>query len=322
MSKLLFNEHPLVILPELAVRIGLNEAIVLQQIHYWLQKSDHIIEGQRWVYNSVEDWSKQFPFFSPSTVRRTLEKLTADKYLTTGCFNKLKMDKTKWYTINYSALECEQETAFVNTANRSVQIEQMESSTTSKRLGLVEQMESPKLSEAIPETTQKLTPETTTTTTTANDDGGDVKLKINSIGDISWYLRATWGKEGSLGHNVFNGPEGLNAFAKEIGLEELQICIDIAAESTPDKRSVRYLKGIVAKRAAERIEKTTSVPTPGQSNNGGLAHFVCDTCGRDGSMQVSALIKHRGETFGCEGCETRHSVNDLLKEFDKANKSV
>ena len=38
MSKLLINEHPLQVLPSLATKIGLNEAIVLQQIHYWKKK--------------------------------------------------------------------------------------------------------------------------------------------------------------------------------------------------------------------------------------------------------------------------------------------
>ena len=35
MSKLLLNEQPLLIMPTLASKIGLNESIVLQQIHYW-----------------------------------------------------------------------------------------------------------------------------------------------------------------------------------------------------------------------------------------------------------------------------------------------
>ena len=36
MSRLLINENPLQVLPTLAVKIGLNEAMILQQMHYWL----------------------------------------------------------------------------------------------------------------------------------------------------------------------------------------------------------------------------------------------------------------------------------------------
>ena len=64
MSRLLIHESPLQVLPSLAVKIGLNEAIILQQLHYWLNP-DHnknIREGSHWVYNSYEQWQKQFPF--------------------------------------------------------------------------------------------------------------------------------------------------------------------------------------------------------------------------------------------------------------------
>jgi hypothetical protein len=38
MSKLLISESPIMILPPLAVRVGVNEAVVLQQVHDWLVK--------------------------------------------------------------------------------------------------------------------------------------------------------------------------------------------------------------------------------------------------------------------------------------------
>ena len=41
-SKLLVDEPPLIVLPSLAVAIGLAEAILLQQIHYWLRQGGHV----------------------------------------------------------------------------------------------------------------------------------------------------------------------------------------------------------------------------------------------------------------------------------------
>ncbi|MDQ0221345.1 replication protein [Peribacillus cavernae] len=105
MSKLLINEKTLVLLPSLAVKIGLNEAIVLQQIHYWLSSSSHVIEGRRWVYNTYKDWNKQLPFWSESTIKRTIMALEDLGYLISANFNRSKMDKTKWYTIDYEKLE-------------------------------------------------------------------------------------------------------------------------------------------------------------------------------------------------------------------------
>ncbi|TYS50111.1 DnaD domain-containing protein [Bacillus infantis] len=105
MSKLLLDESPIVVLPTLAEKIGLNESMILQQLHYWLEKSSNVQDGFTWVYNSYEDWQEQFPFWSISTIRRTITKLETKGLFITGKFNKLKIDNTKWYRINYDLLE-------------------------------------------------------------------------------------------------------------------------------------------------------------------------------------------------------------------------
>lgn len=38
--------------PKLAELLGLSESIVLSQIHYWLNKSNNLIDGKPWVYNN------------------------------------------------------------------------------------------------------------------------------------------------------------------------------------------------------------------------------------------------------------------------------
>lgn len=62
MSNLLLNEVPLMCQPSLATKIGLNEAIFIQQLHYWLNRSTNYIDNRIWVYNTIDDWHKQFPF--------------------------------------------------------------------------------------------------------------------------------------------------------------------------------------------------------------------------------------------------------------------
>lgn len=100
-SKSLIPEQPLLVLPSLAKKIGLNEAIVLQQLHYWLSSSEHIYGGRRWVYNSYGEWQRQFPFWSTYTIKRIFLGLGKRSLVLTGNFNRLPMDKTKWYTIDY-----------------------------------------------------------------------------------------------------------------------------------------------------------------------------------------------------------------------------
>ena len=104
-SQLLINEPPLQVLPTLARHIGLNEAIVLQQIHYWLSPQFHknVFEGRYWVRNTYGQWQRQFSFWGEKTIRRTianLEKLGLLTTFVTGGFNKVK-----YYTINYAYFE-------------------------------------------------------------------------------------------------------------------------------------------------------------------------------------------------------------------------
>lgn len=105
MSKLLINEQPLQVLPSLANIIGLNEAIVLQQLHFFLRISRNKVGGRSWVYNTINDWQSEFSFWSVKTVQRTIENLEkSGLVVSTDKFNKMKMDKTKWYTIDYQKL--------------------------------------------------------------------------------------------------------------------------------------------------------------------------------------------------------------------------
>jgi hypothetical protein len=90
MSRLLINERPVMIIPSLATKIGLNEAVVLQQIHYWLGISKHKKEGRTWVYNTYEDWQKQLPFWSISTIKRTIRSLEMLGLLLSENWNRRK----------------------------------------------------------------------------------------------------------------------------------------------------------------------------------------------------------------------------------------
>ncbi|MFE7378378.1 hypothetical protein ACFU6E_27870 [Bacillus cereus] len=55
MSKLLIYEKPLIVLPGLIKVVGLNEAIFLQQVHYWLNKLKNFTNGYYLVYNSYNE---------------------------------------------------------------------------------------------------------------------------------------------------------------------------------------------------------------------------------------------------------------------------
>ena len=105
-SKLLINEPPLQVLPSLAGKLGLNGAIFLQQVHYWISMpTAREREGRRWVYNSLPQWQEQFPFWSEDTIQRTIAALEKQGVLLSGNYNERAFDKTKWYSIDYAALD-------------------------------------------------------------------------------------------------------------------------------------------------------------------------------------------------------------------------
>lgn len=105
-KSLLISEPPLQLIPTLAIILkSSDKALMLQQIHYWLQRSNNIEEGHRWVFNSVKNWQKQFPWLTEKTVQRYLRNLCDMGLLITGNFNKANFDRTKWYRIDYDALD-------------------------------------------------------------------------------------------------------------------------------------------------------------------------------------------------------------------------
>lgn len=106
-AKWLFDEHPILVDRELASVIGLNEAIVLQQLNYWLHsKSAKQINGRLWVYNTYDNWRKDnFPFWSRNTIRRAFDSCIKRGLIITGNFNKAGFDKTKWYSIDIEKLD-------------------------------------------------------------------------------------------------------------------------------------------------------------------------------------------------------------------------
>lgn len=107
MASLLLNERPLVVLPSLAEALGsVDEAIILQQLNYWLQKSTKVHDGKRWVYNTLDAWMAQFPWIkSKTTLKKHLNRLAKLGLVLKGNYNKAGFDRTAWYSIDYQQLE-------------------------------------------------------------------------------------------------------------------------------------------------------------------------------------------------------------------------
>lgn len=89
---------------ELAKQYGVNEAIMLQNLAFWVQKNAannrHIHDGKAWTYNSAAAFERLFPFWSPAQIRRILASLEEQGTITSGNYNDLQLDRTKWYAVS------------------------------------------------------------------------------------------------------------------------------------------------------------------------------------------------------------------------------
>ena len=229
MSKLLIDDYPILVLPKLATEIGLNEAIVLQQIHYWLGSSKHIHDGFIWIYNSYKEWEEQFPFWSNVTIRRTITSLEKQNLIITSNYNKAGFDKTKWYTINYLELE--------GVSKRVAQNEQTMWSKRANGVAQNEQVEQLKMSKPIPETTQ----ETTSEISSGDILSGNPTASRIPYKEIVDYLNEKTGK--NFKHKTAKTRKFIEArWNQDFRLDDFKKVIDVKTDEWLNTDSDKYLR--------------------------------------------------------------------------------
>jgi hypothetical protein len=106
-NRMLLDERPLVLLPSLAMAVGVNEAIVIQQLHFYLadRRNGKDYKGEQWIYKTYEKWqSDDFPFWPAITIRRTFRALKERK-LIISCQPEGYKSRQKYYRINYEVLD-------------------------------------------------------------------------------------------------------------------------------------------------------------------------------------------------------------------------
>ncbi|QGH73822.1 hypothetical protein [Vibrio phage vB_VhaM_VH-8] len=89
-----------------AMKYGVEKAVVLANIRFWLNNNKNKDlsavkhDGYYWMYNTAKDMSNVLPYFTQSKVQRLLKQLEDDGVLIVGNYNKVKYDRTKWYTLS------------------------------------------------------------------------------------------------------------------------------------------------------------------------------------------------------------------------------
>jgi hypothetical protein len=117
-SVYLENEHSIPLYPAVALAFGVQGAIIIQQIRYWMKNYRlaenklpsedrlHYERGRWWVYNTYEQWQRDnFGFWSQRTIQRQINKLESIGVLLSAEFNQSSGDRTKWYTIDFDKMD-------------------------------------------------------------------------------------------------------------------------------------------------------------------------------------------------------------------------
>lgn len=103
-ASLVFDDWPILVLPQLAAKIGLNEAILFQKLHYWLGRSTKARDGVKYVYKTTKEWAEEFPFWSEATIKRIGARLRELGLVVVVKESDTSWNRTNWYTIDYTVL--------------------------------------------------------------------------------------------------------------------------------------------------------------------------------------------------------------------------
>ena len=106
-SNLLIDEQPLILLPSLAKVLGLELAVLVQQLHFLLSipKCGRVIEGEKWIWNTYKEWQKEaFPFWSQRVIRRLFTE-AEEQFLVISSQPEGWGSRRKYYRLNKGMME-------------------------------------------------------------------------------------------------------------------------------------------------------------------------------------------------------------------------
>lgn len=95
---------------DLAARYGLDVAVFIQNIYYWVRKNEanqeHCYDGRYWAHSSYRGLEKWFePLWSMQQIKRIVSKCRDQGLLLVGDYNPDGFTHTNWYSVTDAVLE-------------------------------------------------------------------------------------------------------------------------------------------------------------------------------------------------------------------------
>ena len=86
-----------------AKQCGVNAAIVLRHLDFWIEKNrankENFRDGRYWTYSSMNGFCDILDYLSPKQIRTAIEKLEQEGYIIRGNYNSSGYDRKTWYAI-------------------------------------------------------------------------------------------------------------------------------------------------------------------------------------------------------------------------------
>jgi hypothetical protein len=86
---------------------GFDEGAFLQQLHYWTLNSGTtgwMVDGVKWIYNSLKAWQQQFPWMSEYGLRKAIANLKKLELIQTAQHWITSYKRVMFYRIDYEKL--------------------------------------------------------------------------------------------------------------------------------------------------------------------------------------------------------------------------
>lgn len=99
---LLLDERPVVLQPSLVRRLGILDAAVVQQLHYWAQRATHVHVGEVWVYKTYQAWADEIGV-TAKAARGALDRLRTAGVVVSMQNPTDPHDRTLWWRVDYSS---------------------------------------------------------------------------------------------------------------------------------------------------------------------------------------------------------------------------
>ncbi|MDR2939514.1 MAG: hypothetical protein LBV08_04245 [Clostridiales bacterium] len=108
---MIINDDYTAVNPELVKILGFDETVLLGKLNKHVKKNEasgkNFKEGKYWVSRTFEEWVKSdFIYWSADVIKKHFRKLVKmGIVISRPDFNENPEDKTKWFTIDYEAVD-------------------------------------------------------------------------------------------------------------------------------------------------------------------------------------------------------------------------